>query len=307
MPLYLEYRPDSLSQLIGNDSVKARLETAFARKKDVRRTFLLVGDTGCGKTTLARIIKNMAKCDDRDFQEYNTANTRGIDTIRDISQDVVYSPMYGSSKVYLLDECHKLTNDAQNALLKLTEEPPSHTFFILATTNEEKLIKTLKSGRLDVLRLERLITPQLVELINRVLEGEKVNGFPRKAIQAIAEAADGIPRMALSILDSVIDLADDAKLLQAIDDYVLAEYATIDLCRCVARTGTRWKECVKILEGLTHADPEDVRYAILGYLSAILRRSGDPRIAQIMDFFFESFWNKGKAGLVHACWCACQV
>ena len=106
---------------------------------------LFTGPSGTSKTTLARIYKNHIGCSDMDFVELNAANFKGIDTVRDIIRDMNLSPMKGPVRMWLIDECHKMTNDAQNAFLKSLEDVPSHVRFCLATTDSSKLLKTLVS------------------------------------------------------------------------------------------------------------------------------------------------------------------
>src|SRR5690606_3369465 len=109
---------------------------------DIPHAMLFTGPSGCGKTTLARILRVKLRCSDNDFQEINAADFRGIDSIRSMRQQVGAAPLGGDSRIWLIDEAHSMTADAQNAFLKLLEDTPRHVYFFLATTDPQKLKKT---------------------------------------------------------------------------------------------------------------------------------------------------------------------
>jgi len=148
MPLQVTHRPKTLDDMIGNEAAIESLNSVLSREKDVPPSFFFTGLPGGGKTTLARIIKEHLNISDMDFYEYNAANTRGIDTIRQIANNCVLAPMGGDRKLYLLDEVHMQTGYALQAILKLLEEPPKHVYFALCTSEPEiikpKLLKAIR-------------------------------------------------------------------------------------------------------------------------------------------------------------------
>ena len=172
MSLYLKYRPKDLSQIKGNKSLVDSLNNMLSNKETCPHTFLLHGPTGCGKTTIARIIANELGCHERDFIEINTADLRGIDTSREIINRSQFAPIQGSIMVWLIDECHKLTNDAQNALLKLLEDTPKHIYIILCTTDPQKLLSTIK-GRCIQFQVSPLNDIEMFQLLRRIVRDEK--------------------------------------------------------------------------------------------------------------------------------------
>ncbi len=304
MPLHIDYRPKDFDEVMGNESIVRSLQTVLARE-DKPHAFMFTGPKGCGKTTLARIIGKKIGCTSAGLNEYNTANTRGIDTIRDIDMNCRYAPLTGGSMLYLMDECHKLTNDAQNALLKLLEEPPKHVYFCLCTTNPEKVLETVKD-RCHIYKVKLLSSMQIKRLLRKVLKAEETKDFPMEAVSEIARVSEGTPRRALVVLDGVIDIEDKDELMEAISEALLGEQEVMELCRLLIGTPqvNKWKQVSQLLKGIDE-EPEQVRYAMLGYFNtAILNSNGDTakRIRLLMDCFEDSYIYKGKAGLSGSCY-----
>lgn len=307
-PLHLKYRPASLEEIVGNKGVVSSLKSVLERPEGVPHSFLFSGPSGCGKTTLARIVKSLLGCSDVDFQEMNVANDRGIDTIREIEKNCSYAPFSGKIKMLLLDESHRLTVDAQNALLKLLEDTPSHVYFILCTTDPEKLIKTIRT-RCHTYQVQSLASHDIKSLLHRVLKEEKIKDFPEKAIEEIVKASNGSPRQALVILDSAIDIQDDDEMIASIMDYNFSEKTVLDLCKALLEK-QNWSTISGVLKALLSKDNEDkdvdkaekIRYAVLGYMTAVLLNKENEVALATIEEFSESFMYNGKAGLVGACY-----
>lgn len=299
MELYKEVRPKELSQVKGNADVIATLEKYLEKPEKFPHTILLHGPTGCGKTTIARIISDKLGCKDSEFVEINSANFRGIDTIRDISTNCQFKPIYGKVRVYLIDECHKLTNDAQNAALKLFEDTPNHVYFILCTTIPDKLIPEIK-GRCQTFQVKTLNDTELMPLLRKTVRelGESV---PKEVYDAIIKSSKGHPRNALQILENVLQ-APIEKRLELAKIVFNEEVESIELSRALLKGGNNWKEVRYILNRLKDQDVEGIRRAVLGYCSAILLNDDNARAGLIMDFFADNFYNSGFPGLVHACY-----
>lgn len=315
MPLHIDCRPKALDEVIGNDGIKEALRNKFEKipgaTYDPPHSVLFVGPSGCGKTTLARIVATMLGCSQADIMEFNSSNNRGIDTIREIAQNAQYSPMSGSVKVYILDEVHRMTKDAQNALLKLLEDTPKHVFFLLATTDPEMLIKAILT-RCMKFEVKSLPNPQLMKLLcNTVQEaGIPLSEFSEKVLQLIVKTAEGCPRQALILLDSVIDIEDESKALAAVSDATSSTTESIDLCRLLLTTNkNRWDDARFLLKGLMD-DPEKMRYGILGYMNSVLMSDNcknPDHVSAVIDCFTESFMYTGKAGLSNAVFQACKI
>jgi len=303
-PLHTKYRPDTFEKFIGNEATLEALKTVLRREVGIPPAFLFQGPAGCGKTTLARIVAKELGCSGPDLQEYNTANTRGIDTIREISMNCSYAPLGGKCRVYILDECHRQTVDAQNALLKLLEEPPKGVFFILCTTDPERMLKTIRS-RCQVFQLGTLQRAKLRNLLTTVCESEGVT-ISETILVSIVKASEGSPRQALVLLDQIIDIENEEVALQAIVENKGDDTAVKDIIDIlIATQPERWRRLGPVLRNFNQ-DPEQARQAVAGYLSVVLLSRSDDRLADILSSFLEPVTYTGRAGFIYACYLACK-
>lgn len=303
-PLHIRYRPKSFDEVIGNEGVVESLIGLFSRKDGVPHSFLFTGPSGCGKTTLARVIGGEIDCDPAEFFEINSSEARGIDTIRDIINKCSFSPMYGKSKIYLLDECHKLTSDAQNALLKILEDTPSHVFFILCTTDPDKVIKTIKN-RCHCFSVSTLQRAKILRLLKGVLQKENAE-VDISVLQKICECCEGSPRQALVMLDQVMDIGDKEIALQTIIDLTINDVVITDVCKAVLE-GKSWEYIANLLKGIDD-DPEKVRYAVLTYMSKVLLNggAGNMKALKTISIFRDTWMYSGKAAMIESFFYACQ-
>lgn len=301
MGLYQDYRPNTLKWFYGNEDLKRDLRPFIKGSRAMPKAILFTGPSGCGKTTLARILAKSMNCADNDIQELDTADFRGIDSIRDIRRQMGLASLTGQNRVWILDECHKLTNDAQNALLKALENPPAHVFFILCTTDPQLLIKTVLT-RCTQFVVEALTVSDLVNVLDRVCCGEQAE-VPEEVLKTIAKQAGGSPRAAISMLERVL-----ARKPEDYDKEVAAftslETQVKDLCQTLLKGKVKWGEVAAIIKGIDE-EPESVRRAILGYMNAVLLSGKDSaRAAYILDCFKDPYFNTGAAGLTLSCYAA---
>ena len=219
MTLYLKYRPRNLGELDLRD-VGESLEKILS-KKSIPHAFLFAGPKGTGKTSAARILAKIVNCESKkppcgkcdqcvsidkgnnlDVVEMDAASHRGIDDVRILRDAVKLTPVSAKKKIYIIDEAHMLTTEASNALLKTLEEPPEHVIFILATTNPEKLIDTIRS-RTTYIPFRKAKPDEIVRSLKRVVAGEKIK-IDADTLSIIAEASDGSFRDAIKILEQLV-------------------------------------------------------------------------------------------------------
>jgi DNA polymerase-3 subunit gamma/tau len=224
--LYRVYRPRRFAEVVGQ-SRSIRVLQAAVRQGRLSHAYCFSGPRGTGKTSVARLLAKAVNCQDRapdgepclhcpscvamdrgahlDVMEIDAASNRGIDEIREIRERVAHLPVMGSTKIYIIDEVHMLTNDAFNALLKTLEEPPAHVIFILATTEAHKVPLTVLS-RCQRYQFSRLDAQTIQARLAEVLEAEQQT-YEMGALAIIADAADGALRDALSLADQVLAMA----------------------------------------------------------------------------------------------------
>lgn len=295
MALYHKHRPTSFDEVIGNEKTVELLRNSVA-SDNCPHAFLLHGPTGCGKTTLGRIVAKELGCVGSDFREVDSADFRGIDTIRDMRKQARYQPLEGPCRVWLLDECHKMSNDAQSALLKALEDPQPHVYYILATTDPQKLLNTIR-GRCSQFAVSMLEERQMMTLLRKVVKAEE-DSLPKSVYEQIVQDAAGHPRNALQILDQVLRV-DEEKRLEVAKQAAETAIDAIELCRALI-DNVNWKQTAAILTKLKEQEPESVRRLVLGYCTTVLLKSGNPQAARILESFRAPFYDIGYPGLVFA-------
>lgn len=304
--LYKRYRPTKLERVMGQQAAIAPLVSMVSKGK-IPHCLLLTGPSGCGKTTIARILKGHLECGDHDFFEINCADFKGIDMVRDIRSSCGLHPMSGKTKIWLVDECHKLTGDAQNAFLKLLEDTPKHVYFCLATTDPQKLIKTIHTRAFQV-KLVSLSADALEDLVKRVASKEGIE-VGQDVVDELVEAAEGSARKALVILEQISHVSGDEAQIKAIQTTTFNKDEAISLARALLQKAA-WVEVAKILRNLSDQDVEGIRYCVLGYARAVLigkeGKAPNIRLASraflMIDVFARNLYDSKHAGLAACCW-----
>ncbi len=299
--LYKRYRPKTLAQLVGQPAAVQSIEKLMARKT-VPHAMLLTGPSGVGKTTVARILARSLECSRGDFVEQNCADFKGIEDVREIRRSMQLAPLGGKCRIWLIDEAHKLTNDAQNALLKMLEDTPSHVYFMLATTDPQKLINTIHT-RCSQIKLAALDSSALVKLLESVIKAEDMS-VKGRVVEEIIDACGGSARKALVILEQVGYLDGEKEQVAAIQSTTGNKDDAILLARELINPQASWSQCAKILKSIEGQEAESLRYMVLGYARAVMLGGKQlaPRAWRIIDIFSGNFYDSKHAGLAAACW-----
>ncbi|MGD0915790.1 MAG: DNA polymerase III subunit gamma/tau [Thermodesulfobacteriota bacterium] len=265
-----KWRPQVFEDVVGQRPITQTLQNAISQKR-VAHAFLFTGARGVGKTSTARILAKALNCEagpqinpcnrcsacheissgiSMDVIEIDGASNRGIDEIRELKENVRYTPAKSRYKVYIIDEVHMLTREAFNALLKTLEEPPPHIIFVFATTEPHKIPATILS-RCQRYDFKRIPLKEIIGSLKRIVEEEKIQ-ISQRGLLSIAQASEGSLRDAQSLLDQVIsyggkDIRDEdiAEILGLIDRKIL--YDTVE-----AIANKDIERCVEIVDRVYH-------------------------------------------------------
>lgn len=245
-----KWRPQNFDEVIGQEHVATTLKNAISSNR-IAHSYIFCGPRGVGKTSTARIFAKALNCQkgvsiepcnecpackeissgsSLDVLEIDGASNRGIDEIRQLRENIKFSPSSGKFKIYIIDEVHMLTVEAFNALLKTLEEPPEHAKFIFATTQAHKVLPTILS-RCQRFDFRKVPIQKIAQKLSQILKLERVK-VDENVLVAIAKAADGSLRDAESILDQLISYSADkmsikslSSILGLIEHDVLFEFS----------------------------------------------------------------------------------
>jgi DNA polymerase-3 subunit gamma/tau len=265
-----KWRPQVFEEVVGQRHITQTLQNAISQNR-VAHAFLFTGARGVGKTSTARILAKALNCEkgpqvnpcnqcttckeisagtSMDVIEIDGASNRGIDEIRELRENVRYTPAKSRSKIYIIDEVHMLTREAFNALLKTLEEPPPHILFVFATTEPHKIPATILS-RCQRYDFKRIPLREIIGSLKKIIEEEKIQ-MSQRGLLSIARESEGSLRDAQSLLDQVIsyggkELRDEdiAEVLGLIDRKIL--YDTIE-----AIADRNAERCMEMIEHVYH-------------------------------------------------------
>ena len=268
--LAVKYRPKSWSEVSEQDSVCKILNNQIDTNT-IRNGYLFVGGAGTGKTTCARIFANQINKGQGAPIELDAASNNSVEDIRKLIEQAQTQSLDSEYKTFIIDECHSLSNQAWQAMLKTLEEPPAKSVFIFCTTNPERIPNTILS-RVQRFNFQRISQDGVVKRLDYILEQEiKENDniqYQMSAIELIAKIADGGMRDAITLMDKCLSYSEILSVENVINALGIADYDTmLKLTEVVNAKDV--KEIITILNNV-YSSGIDLRQFIKNYFEFIL-------------------------------------
>lgn len=283
--LYVKYRPQVCDDILGNDLA---IKSVRSEIKADHHVFLFTGASGCGKSTLAFAVAKELGATELTTHYINASDDRGIGTVRQIKEEIRYQPLVDGKSVYILDEVHGTTKEFQESLLMLLEDNcPSWVYFILATTNPEKLLDTIKT-RCSRIELKPLDDITMFKLLRKVAHEEQVQ-VSVDVLRKVAGLAEGSSRKGLKLLGQILYLNTDEERMEYLDKNTFSDenQDIIELCRAlIAKKGwNAYMECLDKAKDDVKANPEGVKFLVMSYARSVLKKSFNINAAAMLKAF----------------------
>jgi len=293
--LHVKYRPTDFDLVLGQDATVKSLEKAV--KANRAHTFLFVGPSGTGKTTLARIVGSKfcgGSISPANLIEIDAATHTGAEAMRAVTRDAAFKAMgVNPNKVIIVDEAHRLSAAAWESLLKVTEEPAPHVYWVLCTTNVAKVPATITTRFLKYV-LKPVSDELLLELVAAVTEMEGLK-VPKDVLETIAEGSGGSPRQALVNLELCAYAEDEAEARKLMREAGEGSKEIVDYCRFLLKPNGGWPAAMKLIKAID-ADAESIRIVVSNYFAAVAGSDTKnlPRLLFILECFEQPFNSSDK-------------
>lgn len=283
--LSLSARPRSLDAMVGQGKIAARIRAHVASGR-VIKAWLLVGPTGCGKTTLARILAVSFQCPHQttfgtpckacrgslsalDVYEINAAKLSGIRELESALEGADYGPRTGKYRIYVIDECHRSSGAAQNLILKYLEDTPDTTMFILCSTAPHQILETVQ-GRCMVYHMKELEIDEITQLVEKLLKRIQSDLPADRLVETLVENGVSLPR---HIAQAVEKYVAGGTPKEAADVFGSTSVDTFALTKSVVKGD--WAGVAKYLKNSQNSDIRAVRLSCIAYLKKFLLNSDD--------------------------------
>jgi len=268
--LITRYRPTKWADVIGQNEIVKSLKEIL--EGNTSHAFLFVGNSGVGKTTIARLIaQELGAVHPGDITEYDAGQLTGIDDIRQLVAGLKYKPIGKSQvKCVIINEGHRLTVAAQDALLTALEEPASHTYFFLTTTEGNRIRPAIRT-RCTSYELKPVSNNTLFDFLAKIADAEHFQ-ISDEVLDLCVKEANGSPRQALAnltVCSNTVERAEAVTLLRTADG---EDRETIELCRMLLRGGD-WNQIAPILKGMNEQNPESIRQTVRAYMTKVILES----------------------------------
>lgn len=282
--LQTKYRPTTLDDVVGQDHVRAGVARAIDDR--TQQAFILEGPSGTGKTTLARIMARELGCEE--VIEIDAATHTGVDAMRDIADRANFVSMGAGGKAFIVDECHRLSKQAFESMLKDIEEPPEGVYWFFCTTEGNKIPNTIRT-RCQAFALQEVPYRRLLALLDRVAKEEGMD-VSEDVLDVAADAAGGSPRQALVNLTTVATAQTPREAEAALQRITSAQEA-VDLAKALLAK----KPFLDIIKDLKDTNPEGVRMTVFHYCLAAAM-GGNKTALMILGEFEKPAFDGNKMG-----------
>lgn len=265
--LAVKYRPMTFDDVVEQDSIKIILQQQLDND-ETKNAYLFCGGAGTGKTTCARIFANEINKHQGNPIEMDAASNSSVDDVREIIAQAKTKSLDSEYKVFIIDECHSLSNTAWQALLKLIEEPPAKSIFIFCTTDPQKIPKTILS-RVQRYDFQRISHNGVVKRLMQILDWEDITSVEKDAVDYIAKIADGGMRDAITLLDKCLAYSTDLTTENVVAALGTVNYKImIDLTSAIIIANDQ-AETIKIIEEI-HRSGKDLKQFVKSYMNFVL-------------------------------------
>lgn len=279
--LHTKYRPTTLDEVVGQDHIKAGLSAAIAAGKN--QTFLFEGPSGTGKTTLARLVAAQLGC--TTVKEIDAATHTGVDAMRAVASGAGFVSMDGGNQAFIVDECHRLSKQAWESLLKDIEEPPAGVYWFFCTTEGNKILKTVRT-RCMTYTLKDVPWRKILGLVADVAKREGIE-TTEAILDVCAEEADGSPRQALVNLATVAHCKTDAEARAALNR-LAGDKEAFDFARLIMKKDYQFGAACALLKQLSEVNAESIRHTVRAYATTTVLGSPDNVWARGVLMAFET-------------------
>ena len=265
--LAIKYRPHTFDDVTEQGSVKTILENQI-ESNTIKHGYLFCGGAGTGKTTCARIFANEINNGEGEPIELDAASNNSVDDIRNLTTDAETKSLYSEYKVFIIDECHSLSNQAWQAMLKTLEEPPAKAIFIFCTTNPEKIPATILS-RVQRYNFQRISQKGVLERLEYIVDKEGIDCPSIEPLKYIAKIADGGMRDAITLLDKTTSYSNTITMNTVVEALGVVDYDTMfALVKALVKDASAEKS-IEIINKV-YADGKDVKVFIKDFFEFVL-------------------------------------
>lgn len=274
--LATKWRPKDWDSLVEQSYIKTILENQI-ETNSIKNTYLFVGSAGTGKTTSARIFANKINEGKGNPIEVDGASNNGIDQVRTIIEDAKFKPLDSKYKVYIIDECHAISNAGWQALLKLLEEPPKTTIFILCTTELNKVPDTIKS-RCQIFTFNKISQEGIVSRLKYIIKQENLDcvdeyyiDYQEEALNYISKVSEGGMRTAISNMEKCLGYSNNLTIENVVKALGISDYENLDrlLTNILNKDAT---QSIAVIENI-YSQGKDLKLFVKQFIQFVLDAS----------------------------------